>query len=97
MKRRALSLTTWFYHPSLEMRGFEPLARSSAFCVAASEIEDHQPGLHFFSAAHVTHPHRFSHFYPPDNFPFLSVLEDSDIRLTVETRDVRQHLPHRTP
>jgi hypothetical protein len=90
--RFVASLTTWFNAPFTS--GFEVLSRASCFLTASSCGSYN----YLFASAHVTHPHRFPHYFP--DAPFLSALNDTSLRYSVELREitsgavtVRAHLP----
>ena len=78
--RVVASLTTWFSAPFTS--GFEVLSRASCFLTASACGSQH----FLFASAHVTHPHRFPHYFPDASF--LSVLDDTSLRYSVELRDV---------
>ena len=90
--RLVASLTTWFHAPFTS--GFEVLSRASCFLTASS----YDSYNFLYASAHVTHPHRFPHYFP--DAPFLSALNDTSLRYSVELREVtsgavkkRAHLP----
>lgn len=88
-KRRAISITSFFFRPEFGMRGYEPLARASAFVLpveAALKGDPNAPLFHIVSVKHVTHPHKTSYY---DDSPFVDLLDDDDVRVTAELRDVR--------
>jgi hypothetical protein len=79
--RRALSLTSWFHSPLIEMgQQHEVLSRASCFAV--------QSRSRFIVASqHVVFPFLYPAYYPEDTHGFVHALEPTDIRLTVELRD----------
>jgi hypothetical protein len=80
--RVVASLTTWFSAPFTS--GFEVLSRAS--CVIARTSEAPTPGgASLLASAHVTHPHRYPSYFP--NASFLSALDDSSLRYSIELRD----------
>lgn len=82
---RALALTTRFYHPAVQMRGWETLSRASAFLVPASPEVTAAAGLrwHVLLSAHVARPFLFPHYYDPARYPFVHVLGEDDVRCSV--------------
>lgn len=82
--RRVASITSWFFHPELNMAEEEVLSRSSCFAVTS------QGGmrLHFVASKHVTHPFLFPHLYPSPEFDWLRHLTDEHVRATLEIRKV---------
>ncbi len=94
---RALSLTSFFFNAGFGMKGFEPLARASAFVLpveAAARGEDAPASFHIVTVKHITHPHRTSYF---DDTPFVQLLDDEDVRVTVEVRDDAGRIVSRHP
>jgi hypothetical protein len=80
--RVVASLTTWF--STSFTSGFEVLSRAS--CVIARSSSAPTPGgTSLLASAHVTHPHRYPSYFP--NASFLSALEDSSLRYSIELRD----------
>jgi hypothetical protein len=83
--RRALSLTSWFYHPDVAgMTDYEVLSRASAFAVTSSSRA--QPRLHIVASQHVTHPFRYGRYYPAERYPFVHALSEDHVRCTLESR-----------
>ncbi len=90
--RHFLSLTTYFFHPDIEMKTWEVLSRGTATLLRPPPAAGApQPPLLLLLLAshHVTHPHRFPQYYPRDDFAFMQLLEDKHVRCSVELREVR--------
>lgn len=87
-RRVAAALTSYFFHPEVDMRGYELLSCASAFLVPVAR-PDCATRFHVIAAAHVTHPWRFPAYYPPDSHAFVHVLSDEHIRCNLELRRVR--------
>jgi hypothetical protein len=94
LRRRFLSITSWFYHPDLGMKDFEVLSRASAFAIQRSDgRSDASP--HIITSQHVTHPFRFPHYYPQDTHEWLAHLTPEHIKCTLELREVSDANQHR--
>lgn len=87
MSCTAVSLTTWFRAASLGVTTAEVLSRASAFFTSLSD----GGGIGLLSSAHVTHPHRFRHYFPGS--PFLTELNDESLLYSIEVRDVTTGVP----
>lgn len=86
--RRVLSLSSSFYHPDIDMKGFELLSQASACLVPTGD--PHLPQkFHILASAHVTHPWRFPNYYPHETHAFVHVLSEEHIRCSVGLRNVR--------
>lgn len=85
---RVLSLTSWFFHPEIDMKGWEVLSRSSATLVRSKASTPGMPKLHVLTSQHVTHPWKYPQYYPPEQFGFVHILSDEFVKCTVEVRDV---------
>jgi hypothetical protein len=82
--RRALSLTSWFFHPDVVgMSDYEVLSRASAFAVPARA---RSAGPHFVLSQHVTHPFNYARYYPEERYPFVHALAEDNVRCTLEAR-----------
>lgn len=91
-RRHFLSLTTYFFHPDIEMKTWEVLSRGTATLLTpppAAGAPQQQQLLLLLASHHVTHPHRFPQYYPRDDFAFMQLLEDKHVRCSVELREVR--------
>lgn len=82
-RRGVISVTSWFYHPSINQR-FEVLCRGSGTCVALDDNND-TPLLSLLVSHHVVSPFRFPQHYEQ---PFLSSLKEEHVRFSVELRDL---------
>lgn len=77
------------------MSRYEILSRASAFL---HEPDRHSSNLALFTSGHVSHPHRFTRYYPTQDY--LKALDDTHLRYSLELCEpgtgqvkVRQRLP----
>jgi hypothetical protein len=71
--------------------GFEPLSRSSAFAVQLSGNNAERKPWAFLASHHVTRPFRYPKYYPLHEYPFLRVLDEGDVKCTIDVREVNYH------
>jgi len=84
--RPALSLTTYFYAPELEMRGLEVLARGSAVMLPHTDRKhlSDRYRVHVLASSHVVSPWRYRNYYPME---WLDVVGPNNTICVAEFRE----------
>jgi len=84
--RRAFGLCSYFRKPDQGVMEYEVLSRASMHVIKWNK--PHKKKYHLVSTAHVTHPWKFTKFYPENDtrFAWLQFLEECDTKNMLQLR-----------
>jgi hypothetical protein len=96
-RRVKLAFTSWFRVPEQGMEKFEILSRASTILIPQQQGFHHDwncvnknaplQTIHVLTSQHVTHPMRWTNYYPREQYPWLQFVHEKHMRYHLELRD----------